>query len=297
VAFVALAESGSVNRAALRLHLTQPATTRRIQNFEATLGGAALLDRSAKPPVLTPAGRQVLEHCRRILKAVAELEASVSNAGEPAGDLRIGIAHGLGEVVLGTPLERLQRRLPGIRLQVSSNWTSRLIEEVRSGALDCAIGLVTSEHTLPAGVQVAPLGPESVVVVAAKDAKHRGKGKDSLHLRDLADAGWILNPVGCGCRAALQRAFDRAKAPMRVTAEVFGEDLQLSLIARSAGLGLVPRRQLDHSPHRARLRIVKVTDFTLEATIAMLYGPALGSLVVVVNQLQAQIGDRLKNYK
>jgi len=124
VTFVALAEAGSVNRAALRLHLTLPATTGRVQNFEAALGGAALPDRSTKPPVLTPAGRQVLEHCRRILKAVAELETSVPNAGEPTGDLRIGIAHGLGEVVLGTPLERLQRRLPGIRLQVSSNWTS-----------------------------------------------------------------------------------------------------------------------------------------------------------------------------
>ena len=41
-AFVAVAEAGSVNRAAARLNLTQPATTRRIQNFEAALGGAPL---------------------------------------------------------------------------------------------------------------------------------------------------------------------------------------------------------------------------------------------------------------
>jgi DNA-binding transcriptional LysR family regulator len=292
-AFIALAETGSINRAALRLHLTQPATTRRVQNFESALGGAALLDRRAKPPILTPAGRQALEHCRRILKAVAELEASVRH-GEPTGDLRVGIAHGLGEVVLGTPLDGLRRRLPGVRLQISSNWTRQLIEDVRAGALDCAIGLVTDEHAVPPGLQVTPLGPESVVVVAARDAVLPGKSGRPRRLRDLAGADWILNPPGCGCRAALQRAFDRAQAPMRVIAEVFGEELQLSMIVRGAALGLVPLRQLKHSPHRARLQSVEVGDFTLRATIAVLHGAALGTLAPAVEQLETQIAARLK---
>src|SRR5262249_24252246 len=99
-AFVALAETGSINRAALRLGLTQPATTRRVQNFEASVGGAALLDRRVKPPILTAAGRQVLVHCQRVLKALAELEACASDQGEPAGDLRIGVSPGLAEAVL-----------------------------------------------------------------------------------------------------------------------------------------------------------------------------------------------------
>src|SRR5215510_5378973 len=108
-AFVAVAETGSINRAALRLGLTQPAATRRVQNFEAAIG-AALLDRSSKPPALTAAGRQVLEHCRRVLKAVTELEANAAEQGEPAGELRIGLSPGLAEVVLTSPLDDLRRR-------------------------------------------------------------------------------------------------------------------------------------------------------------------------------------------
>jgi len=297
-AFVALAETGSINRAALHLHLTQPATTRRIQNFEAALGATTtLLNRSAKPPVLTPMGRKVLEHCRIVLKAVAELRVSMSGSDQPVGDLRIGVAPGLGEVVLGAPLDDLQRHFPGVRLQVSSYWTARLIEEVRNGALDCAFGHITPEHALPPGMHVAALGLESVIVVTAKGAKLRSKGKGRPSLRDLVGEGWVLNPVGCGCRAALQRAHDRAKAPMHVTAEVFGEDLQLSMIARRGGLGFVPRRQLEQSPHRSRLRIVSVSDFALEAKIAMLHGQALGSIVSAVDWLQAQIADRLAVHK
>src|SRR5262249_58289702 len=72
-AFVAVAETGSVNRAAARLNLTQPATTRRIQHFEAAIADAPLFNRTLKPAALTPLGAHVLEHCRRVLAAVPEL--------------------------------------------------------------------------------------------------------------------------------------------------------------------------------------------------------------------------------
>ncbi|WP_264831914.1 LysR substrate-binding domain-containing protein, partial [Klebsiella michiganensis] len=81
-----------------------------------------------------------------------------------------------------------------------------------------------------------------VVVVAASRPPTRRDGAP-WRLRDLAGEGWFLNPPGCGCRAALVRSFDRLQLPVHVAAEVFGEDLQLSLLAHSGGLGLVPRRQ------------------------------------------------------
>ncbi len=119
-AFVAVAETGSLHRAALRLGLTQPAITRRLQNFEALMGVAALLDRRAKPRALTAAGRTALEYCRRALKA-AELEASASATGEPADELRIGIAHSQAEVVLAAPIDGLRRRFPALRLNVAAD--------------------------------------------------------------------------------------------------------------------------------------------------------------------------------
>jgi len=123
-AFVAVAETGSVSRAAARLNLTQPATTRRIQSFEAAVGEGLLFNRTVKPAVLTTLGNHVLEHCRRVLTAVAELEACTTSAGDPAGELKIAVAHGLGEMVLTTPLEALRLHYARIRLQISSNWST-----------------------------------------------------------------------------------------------------------------------------------------------------------------------------
>src|SRR5258708_6685444 len=138
-AFVALAETGSINRASLRLGLTQPATTRRIQNFEALMSGTSLLDRRVKPAVLTPEGRQVLAYCQRVLKAVAELEAYGASQTDPTGEFRIGLSPGLAETVLSAPLDGLRGQFPGLHLRVTSEWTSQLIRKVADSELDCAI--------------------------------------------------------------------------------------------------------------------------------------------------------------
>ncbi|WP_159591554.1 LysR family transcriptional regulator [Chelativorans xinjiangense] len=291
-AFVAVAESGSVNRAAVRLNLTQPATTRRIQNFEAATGGTPLFNRAVKPAVLTSHGGHVLEYCRRVLTAVAELEACTTNAADPAGNLKAGIAHGLGEMVLTSPLDALRQSFPRIRLQVSSNWTTNLIEDVRSGALDCSVGLLTDAHMVPTGLSRIPLGSEQVVVVAASWGQRKRDG-NPWRLRDLAGEGWFLNPPGCGCRAALVKSFDRLQLPIHIAAEVFGEDLQLSLLAHSGGLGLVPRRQFEHSPHRHKLQILDMLDFTLPVTVALIRNAASGrfdpAIELLVSELKAKL--------
>lgn len=295
-AFVAVAETGSVSRAAARLNLTQPAMSRRIQNFEATAGEGQLFNRTVKPAVLTALGDHVLEHCRRVLTAVAELEACTTSAADPAGDFRIGVAHGLGEMVLTAPLEALRQHYPRVRLQISSNWSIGLIEDVRSGAVDCAICLLTDAHTLPAGLQRVDLGAEEVVIVSAS---HHATKRDGgpWRLRDLVKEDWFLNPSGCGCRAALIRAFDRQQLPMRIAAEIFGEDLQLSLLSKRGGLSLVPRRLFDHSSHREGRQIIPVIDFNMPAAVALVRRATPGRFDLALERFASALRGKLENGK
>lgn len=291
-AFVAVAETGSVSRAAARLSLTQPATTRRIQSFEAAVGDGLLFNRMVKPAVLTALGNHVLEHSRRVLAAVAELEACTTSAADPAGELKIGVAHGLGEMVLTTPLEALRLHYARIRLQISSNWSAGLIEEVRSGAIDCAVGLLTDDHLIPAGLQPIALGAEQVVVVSASRDPTKINGSP-WRLRDLAEEDWFLNPTGCGCRAALMRAFDRQQLPVRIAAEVFGEDLQLSLLSRGGGLSLVPRRLFEYSRHREGRQILSVVDFNVRATVTLIRSSRPSRFDSAVDRLVAALRAKL----
>lgn len=287
-AFVALAETGSVNRAAFRLNLTQPAVTRRLQGFEAALSQASLLDRSAKPPVLTPLGHQVLENCRRVLRAVEILEASAM-PGIPSGNLRVGVAHGMAEMALSAPLDELRSRYPAVRLRISADWTVHLIEKIRSGGLDCAIGLVEKGAALPIGVKTAAIGVEDLEVVGARSLSLPRRKPLSLH--DLSGLGWILNPPGCGYRRALERVFDRESLALDLVAEVFGHDLQLSLAARGAGLTIAPRQKVKSFPERDRLMVVRVAELDLQSTVSLLSAGALGSLGDLVNWLHGRLSE------
>jgi DNA-binding transcriptional LysR family regulator len=294
-AFVALAETGSIKRAALHLRLTQPATTRRVQNFEASIRGAVLLDRSVKPAALTHAGTEVLSHCRRILRAVAELKECASVSPAAMGELRIGVSPGLAGAILSSPFDELCGRFPNVQLRIRSQWTAELIEAIERSALDCAVALLTDHHRLPSGVTGTQIGVEALAVVGARDMDLPPSSKRNLLLRNLRSIGWVLNPAGCGYRDALFRACDRAGVTCRVVADVLGYDLQLSMVAKGAALGLVPRRLIDKSPLRKRLRTIDLTDFAPEARIIVLRGAALGNLSGPVDELQACISTAINN--
>jgi len=292
-AFVAVADTGSVSRAAARLNLTQPATSRRIQNFEAAVGEGLLFNRLVKPAALTAVGEHVLAHCRRVLAAVAELQACATGAANPQGDLKIGIAHGLGEMVLTAPLDALRKDFPRVKLQISSNWSAGLIDEVRSGTLDCAIGLLTEDHAIPAGLRRMALGAEQIVVVSASRPPTRRDGSP-WRLRDLVDDDWFLNPPGCGCRTALVRSYDRQQLPMRIAAEIFGEDLQLALLSKDGGLSLVPRRLFEQSHRREGRHVVSVVDFNVPAMVTLIRGAGPSRFDPAIDRLAEALTAKLK---
>jgi DNA-binding transcriptional LysR family regulator len=292
-AFVAVADSGSLSKAAHRLNLSQPAVSRRVKAFEEATGNGALLDRTAKPPTLTPLGRAVLEQCRRVLKAVDELGASVASGGGPSGEFRVGVPPGLSDAVLGQPLEEMRRIHPRIRLSVETRWTPSLIEGIRNRSLDFAIALLTQGHSVPAEIERRVLGNDEVVVVAARGAGLARRRRDPYQLRDLADCHWIVNPRGCVYRSALERAFGNLGLPLRLAAEVIDRDLRLALVARQVGLGLVSMRQLEAWPGRRRLARIKLGDFSLRVAITALSGSSLGNLAVVARNLSDRVAQRL----
>ena len=276
----ALAESGSVQKASERLHLTQSAVSRQIQRLEDELG-AVLLDRRNKPPTLTPAGRMVLERGRGILAAVDELRLASAKGGEPEGPLRIGLAHSLTESGIADPLYRLARGFPRLSLTLVGGWTSGLVSAIGRGEIDAAVVLESGESPAVApGVASRALGRESFYVMSAKGARRPS-------LEEIATHGWILNPDGCGVRAALKAALDRMGLPFRVAADVHDFDLKVALIARGLGIGLLPARRLSKHPQRRRLQRIPVpADVRFELPVSFMRAPYLGRQTRAVDALE-----------
>src|SRR3954464_25660 len=90
--FVAVAQEGSVTRAAERLHLSQPALSAAVKQLEQQLG-VPLLERVGRGIALTPAGELLLRRGRELLDHAEAVGAEVrSRGGVPAARLRLGLS-------------------------------------------------------------------------------------------------------------------------------------------------------------------------------------------------------------
>jgi len=286
-AFIAVAETGSINRAAARLNLTQPAVTRRVQSFESAMG-ASLLDRSSKPPTLTGAGQRALAYSRKVLQAIEDLSWHAGEGDGPAGDFRLGVAPGFLDAALGAPLDALIQRFPKVTPRITSGWSGGLLDAVRTNVLDAALVLLTEPQPARHDLTLRSFRQDDVVIIAAR----RTPISASPSVADIGRHPWVLNPRGCGFRAALQAAVDREHAHLNLCAEVQGYELQLSLVARGVGVGLVPGARLKASPLRKALKIISPHDFRLAVTPAIATVGRHDRFVPLVDLLAFEIEHR-----
>lgn len=118
--FIAIAELGSLSAAAKQLQVTQPTISRRLAELERVMGDS-LFERTVEGTSLTSFGEQLLEPARRMAEQAGEVERVASGASrEPSGVVRITAAPGLAFHVLAPFAALARKKLPDIRLEVSS---------------------------------------------------------------------------------------------------------------------------------------------------------------------------------
>lgn len=137
--WLALAETGSFSRAAIKLHMTQSALSRSIQMLEDELGGP-LVDRIGKRNELTALGQAVLERARRIVHEASELkqEATVLQQGGLVG-LKLGLGSGPGALLMTPWLVFMAQHHPGVKVSVTRGPTESQLKQLRERTLDVLV--------------------------------------------------------------------------------------------------------------------------------------------------------------
>ena len=288
-AFVAVVRSQSLSRAAHELGLTQPILTRRVQGFESELG-AELFDRQTKPLRPTALGQRLYEPCRSVLQSMDTVRELAASDMPPSGGLRLGLTQGLGELTLMPLLADLRSHWPDLAPQVATGWGGQLIERVGLDELDAAVVFQARGKLLPRSVDGRLLQETRLVVLGRKGDWSRR----SYRLADCSDAGWVLNPDGCGFRAGLQRALAEKGLPLRVRLDTYTRDLQLQGVEQGVGLGLLPLPLFERSGFVDRLDIVPVSDFKPAVDLWLVHGKEPGRLLGAVEQFATSITGLLK---
>ena len=289
-ALVAIAETGSMERAANDLSLTPSALSRRIQRLEIELG-AVCFDRHFKPPKLTQAGFEILEKGRAILSSLSDLKNSTSGGTPPVGPFRLGLSHAVAQPDIARVIVDLGREFPLLQPHISNDISSQLLARLRLGELDAAVVVLPTETPLTPDLDEVTLAQEQMQPVQARTLRP----PRSARCAEFYRRNWILNPVGCLVREEIKKRVEQLGGPLVVGAELHSPGLQLSLIAGNVGVGVARRSFLRRHPLRSQLRVIEHPNFGIAIRIAFFRGRYLGARERVALKLQRMLVNHFEN--
>ena len=232
---VALADHRHFGRAAAASFVSQPTLSTQIRKMEEELG-VALVERSPRNVMLTPAGRELAERARRVLAEVEQMKEAARRSRDPeAGSVRLGIFPTLGPYLLPHVVGAVRERFPRLELLLVEEKSPVLLERLHEGRLDAAL-LALPLHG--DGLHVEFLFEEDFLL--AVPARHRLASKRQLAIDDLADERLLLLEDGHCLRDQALDVCRLAGAGEKAEFRATSLETLRQMVAANVGVTLLP---------------------------------------------------------
>lgn len=199
---LAVAEKGSIGKAAESLGLSQPALTKSIRNLEAALQ-VKLLDRRPRGVFPTVYGDAVIARARSVRLHVQDLLSELQSlrAGS-GGTVSIGMAQGVASRLIPRATIQVLAEQPNVRFSLLTGAVDRLVEALIAGQIEFAVTPFGGQSFGSAVVEEF-LFHDRPLIVLRRD--HPLAGHSQLQPHQLTHCQWVLSNVA----TPLRRAFDR----------------------------------------------------------------------------------------
>jgi DNA-binding transcriptional LysR family regulator len=203
---VALADQGSLLRAAEQVGLTQPGASKSLQEIESALG-AELFVRTNRGLEANDVGHCVIRYARLIQTDLSHLrEEMIGILQGHGGRLAVGVI--MGAVPLVTEaLSRLLEKRPALSVEIVEDTSAQLLRLLDEGRLDLAV-CRTSISQRPSLYDSIDVHDEQLAVVA--NVHHPLAAKKRIELADLASFRWVVYSANMPMRLLLEREFHEA---------------------------------------------------------------------------------------
>lgn len=255
---VALADQGSLIKAAESVHMTQPGATKALQEIESAIG-STLFVRSNRGITPNALGSCVVRYAKLILTDLSHLREELSSILQGHGG-RLAVGTIMGAVpLLSDALSRLLQKQPSVSVQIIEDTSAQLLELLDLGRLDIAICRTSvSEH--PDLYRVVKVCDEDLAVVAYVD--HPLARAKAVTLADLANYRWVVYTVNMPMRLLLEREFYEAELPFpSVTIETTSAFATLALLQRHRSM--VALLSIDVAKMCERFGLITILPVTL----------------------------------
>jgi len=234
--FLAIAETGTFSAAAARLHVSQPAVSKRLSLLEQRLG-FTLFDRLGQRVVLTYRGERLLPAVRQIQRDLDDIAAAAQLGDERlSGRLALSLSHYCGLQLLPGVLEAFSTRYPDVLLDLSFHDSERAIEQVAVG--DVSLAYATLPPRLDERVTAKVLWRETLQPVVAERHCPPGRGADLYSTGERLPL--ILPAEATSTRTAIDRWLDDCGLTPPAVIEINQLESIAVLAATGVGWAVIP---------------------------------------------------------
>ncbi len=254
-AFIAIAETGSFSEAGERLHLTQPAVSKRIAGLEQQLG-VRLFDRLGREIGLTQAGRALLPRAYQILNVLDDTRRALTNlSGEVSGRLTLATSHHIGLHRLPALLRAFTRAHPQVALDIQFLDSEVAYEEVLHGRAELAVITLAPETRDP--IRATAVWDDPLDFVAAPE--HPLARSQAISLADVAQHPAVFPGGNTFTHHIVQRLFEaQGLTPNIAMSTNYLETIKM-MVSIGLAWSVLPRTMLDEQVARLPIPGIQLT--------------------------------------
>ena len=289
--YVAIVDHGSLSRAALVLHVAQPALTQQLRQLEDELG-AQLLHRSAQGVLCTDAGKVFYEHAQAILKQVADARSAVTQSTtRPSGSVTLGLPHSISGALALPLLMATRASYPEITLQLTEELSGNLADQLKSGRINLAV--LFDDGQLGAFTST-PLIEEDLMFICRAGSAF-DPGGQSVSFADALQQTLILPAQQQGVRPRIENAAHAAGLALANVIEINSIAILKSALLADMGATLLPAAPLQDQVDSGALvaRALHDPALTRSVTLCASKNIPLTNAAAAVGKLVHQVAREL----
>ena len=188
---IAVAREHHFGRAAESCGVSQPSLSVAIRKLEEELG-VSIFERRSSEIALTPVGEKIVEQAQRVMEESRRI-ADIAHEGQDplSGPIKLGVIYTIGPYLLPELIRELSSDQPNMPVYLEENFTSELLERLKTGQLDLAIMADTIADT---GFMTLELYSEEFVV--AVPSHHPWVNRNYVNSSELKDQTMLLLGAG-----------------------------------------------------------------------------------------------------
>ena len=262
--FVTVYQEESITRAAVRLGMTQPATSLSIKELEEYYG-TKLFERSGRGIRITEAASHLYSHAARLMSLYDELDQEMKN-WNTNGRLRIGSSISIGSCILPSLMVRFSKKYPDLDLYVKVDSSDVIEKNILENHLDFALieGTVHSDN-----IYSEIFLNDELIPICSRF--HPLAGAENVELESLKNEHFLMREKNSGTRELAEANFALKDFHIKPVWESTSTAALINAVAAGLGISVLPKRMLEKQLRMHQIFSFSIRDLDLKRHYYLVY--------------------------